>query len=123
MALDLLPTMPTRPVRVAAIGLASWDRLILVDNFPISGSYAVVREEIESPGGTTANSAVALARLGADVLFRAHVGGDAAGQSILACLTDQGVAIDSVTVVDDQPTDAATVIVSRNPPDRTIFWH
>jgi sugar/nucleoside kinase (ribokinase family) len=123
MAPDLLPIQPTRLVRVAAIGLASWDRLIAVDRYPRSGSYAVVREEIESPGGTTANSAVALARLGARVLLRAHVGDDEAGRTIRESLISEGIAVDSVTVVENQPTDAATVIVSRDPPDRTILWH
>ncbi|MCC6314348.1 MAG: hypothetical protein IT337_10085, partial [Thermomicrobiales bacterium] len=75
-----------RPPRVAALGLAAWDRLMIVDRYPSLSEQATVREEIEAPGGTTANSAAALARLGARVRLAAAIGDDATGRALRQAL-------------------------------------
>ncbi|MCC6790589.1 MAG: carbohydrate kinase family protein [Thermomicrobiales bacterium] len=106
-----------------AVGLASWDRLIVVDQYPAAGGFAVVRDELTGPGGTTTNAVVTMARLGASVSIRAIVGDDEAGRSIRTALASSGVNVDWLTISPDRPTDAATVIVSSEPRDRTIFWH
>jgi sugar/nucleoside kinase (ribokinase family) len=67
-------TQPPRQPRIAAIGLASWDHFIEVDRYPVSGSYAIVRNTASLPGGTTSNSAVTLARLGTGVTLAALIG-------------------------------------------------
>jgi ribokinase len=110
------------PPRVAAIGLASWDQFLTVNEYPAAGSFAIVQESASLPGGTTANTAVALARLGATVSLVSMVGDDAAGRSMRSALTAEGIDRDWVGTRAGEATDAATVIVSRNPPDRTIFW-
>lgn len=120
---DALPRRPSRPPRIAAIGLASWDRLLVVDRYPAAGGYALVREEYTGPGGTTTNAAVALTRLGATVTIRAHVGRDKPGARLRQALEAEGVDTRWLTEDDGRPTDAATVIVSADPPDRTIYWH
>jgi sugar/nucleoside kinase (ribokinase family) len=113
----------TRRPRIAAIGLASWDRLLVVDRYPTRGAYAVVRETSSQPGGTTSNAAVAMARLGASVAIVALVGDDAEGQLLRRALDQEGVDTRWLATDRDRPTDGATVIVSRQPPDRTIYWH
>lgn len=117
------PERPARRPRIAAIGLASWDRLIVVDRYPRPGGYAIVTDEFVGPGGTTSNAAVALARLGADVFLRAAVGDDEPGRSMRAALAGEGIDVSGVTFEHERPTDSATVIVSTTPPDRTIYWH
>jgi ribokinase len=114
---------PARRTRIAAVGLASWDRLIAVERYPAAGSYVIVRETASLPGGTTSNSAVALARLGAEVAIVALVGDDAEGQAMRETLEREGVDTRWLTTVAGAATDAATVIVSAIPPDRTIYWH
>jgi sugar/nucleoside kinase (ribokinase family) len=108
--------------RIGAIGLASWDRLHVVDAYPAAGEWTEVTAEHEGPGGTTGNTVTALARLGARVAFRAVVGDDADGTALRAALDAAGVDATWVTVRAGEPTDAATIVVSGNPPDRTIFW-
>ena len=108
---------------IAAIGLASRDSLIVVDRYPAAGSYAIVERHESLPGGTTTNLATALARLGAHVLLRAVVGDDEDGQRLVSSLREAGVNVDAVTVREGEQTDASTVIVSRQPMDRTIYWH
>jgi sugar/nucleoside kinase (ribokinase family) len=123
MAPTEIPAFPDRVPRIAAIGLASWDRVIVVDRYPPAGHYAIVRDELSGPGGTTANAAATTAKLGASVSFRALVGNDEEGASIRVALGSLGVDTAWLTAVDGRPTDGATVIVSGDPPDRTIYWH
>jgi sugar/nucleoside kinase (ribokinase family) len=114
---------PPRRPRVAAVGLASWDRIIEVDRYPAAGSYAIVRNTASLPGGTTTNSAVTLARLGAEVALASLVGDDADGHATRATLEREGVDTRWLTTVPGAVTDSATLIVSTEPPDRTIYWH
>lgn len=112
-----------RPVRVACLGLASFDRYIAVTTYPEIGGYRVVDDDLATAGGTTANTAVALARLGAAVRLAAVIGDDAEGETIQSVLTAEGVATDWLTVRSKTRTDASTVIVTADPPERTIYWH
>jgi ribokinase len=76
---------------IAAVGLVSWDRIIEVRRYPSAGSYAIVTGSASLPGGTTSNSAVALARLGAAVAIVALVGDDAEGAAMRQTLEREGV--------------------------------
>ena len=118
----MIPPVTRRP-RIAVIGLASWDHLIAVGRYPAPGNFAYVREEMEAPGGTSANSAVAVARLGAEVAIASIVGNDDRGRRLCEGLGREGVDTRWIAVSPSVPTDRATVIVSDDPPDRTIYWH
>jgi ribokinase len=111
-----------RPPRIACIGLASWDRLISVIGYPEAGEQADVLEEVSAPGGTTTNTAVALARLGARVGIATALGDDERGALVRRGLAAEGVDTTWLTVKPEQITDLATVIVSREPLERTIYW-
>jgi ribokinase len=113
---------PAKTPRVTCIGLASWDRLIAVPTYPAAGEQADVLEEVSAPGGTTTNTAVALARLGAEVRIAAAIGDDQRGEDVLRALEAEGIDADWLTVKPGQITDLATMIVSRQPLERTIFW-
>lgn len=109
--------------RIAAIGIASWDRLLAVKRYPEPGEQVVVHEEVSAPGGTTTNTAVALARLGARVSVAIAVGDDAEGEAIRRALDAEGVETTGLRVRAKERTDRATIIVSGDPVDRTIYWH
>jgi sugar/nucleoside kinase (ribokinase family) len=117
-----LPKQQPAP-RIAAVGLASWDRIIQVDHYPAAGRYAIVEATASLPGGTTSNSAVTLARLGSTVSLAARIGDDAEGVSLRDTLDREGVTTDWLRTVPGSATDGATVIVSSVPRDRTIYWH
>ncbi len=108
--------------KIACIGLSSWDRLIAVPEYPPIGGQADVLEEVSAPGGTTTNTAVALARLGAQVAIATAIGDDERGEALRLSLEEAGVDIGWLTVKPGLKTDLATVIVSRQPLERTIFW-
>jgi sugar/nucleoside kinase (ribokinase family) len=111
-----------RPPRIATIGLASWDLLLSVDRYPEPGAGAIVEQLSEQPGGTTANSAIALAKLGASVSFTGMIGDDANGEKLRGALEQAGVDLTWLRVREGERTDLAIVIVSREPVERTIYW-
>jgi sugar/nucleoside kinase (ribokinase family) len=112
---------PERAPRIACIGVSDWDRLISISDYPEAGGFARVLEEVSAPGGPTTNTAVALSRLGARVGLASAVGADERGQLVLRSLETAGIDTRWITVKPGQVTTLATVIVSRNPRDRTIF--
>lgn len=117
-------TMGSSPMpRIACLGVASCDRLLKVDRFPAPGEQAVVEEDVSAPGGTTTNTAVALARLGATVSVIAAVGEDPQGAAVRAALNGEKVDTRWLRVRPGERTNAATIVISADPPDRTMFWH
>lgn len=114
---------PVSPPRIAALGLCSWDRLLVVDHHPTPRQQAIVQREITAPGGTTTNTCVQLARLGAAVTAMTAVGDDAEGAAVLAGLRAEGVDPAWSPVRPGEQTDRATVLVTLDPFDRTIIWH
>jgi sugar/nucleoside kinase (ribokinase family) len=111
-----------RPPRISCIGLVSWDRLLAVPVYPSVGGEAEVLEEASAPGGTTANTAVALARLGTESRIAAAIGDDERGAMVRRALVAERVDDGWLTVKPGQSTDLATMIVSREPLERTVFW-
>jgi ribokinase len=110
-----------RAPSIACIGVSDWDRLIAISDYPEAGGFARVQEEVSAPGGPTTNTAVALSRLGARVRLVSAVGADERGVLVRRSLEAAGVDTRWITVKPEQITTLATVIVSRNPLDRTIF--
>jgi sugar/nucleoside kinase (ribokinase family) len=111
-----------RPPRISCLGLASWDDLLVVDRYPDRGDCAIVDRSASLPGGTTTNTAVALARLGAQVRLAAIVGDDPQGATLRDALAAAGVDVGWVETRPGEPTDRALVVVSHDPVDRTIYW-
>ena len=109
-------------MRVVALGLASWDRLLVIDRHPAPGEQSTILDEIAAPGGTTTNTCVALARLGATAKVITALGDDPEGALVRQRLEADGVDTAWSIVRPGERTDGATVLVSREPPDRTILW-
>ena len=118
-----MTTGAARIPRIGAVGLISWDHVIEVDRYPALGGYAVVTSTLESVGGTTANSAAAARRLGADVTIAGIIGADTAGQAIRDHFDAIGIDATGVAVDLASATDASTVIVERGGGERSILWH
>jgi ribokinase len=110
--------------RIAAIGMTSWDRIIVTDHYPEAGSYAIVRKTLEQSGGTTANTAHALSQLGIPVTLATMVGDDEQGIRMRDDLADAGCDVRHVRVRIGEPSDTGVIVVSGllGETDRTIFW-
>jgi sugar/nucleoside kinase (ribokinase family) len=113
--------LPRSP-RIALVGLSDWDDFIVVDRYPALGSFAITREALGCPGGTTLNSAVSLARLGVKVSLVSMLGDDHEGHQIRELLDHEGIDSQWVATSELKATDRSLVIVSREERERTIYW-
>lgn len=99
--------------RIIVVGSANEDYLVRVPRTARPGETVVATSLAKQPGGKGANQSVAAARLGADVHFVGAVGRDDDGASILRSLQLEGVSIDSVRIIDHQPTGLALITVEE----------
>lgn len=109
---------------VAAIGLCSWDRFIVTDEYPGPGEYAIVRNQLEQAGGTTGNTCHSLAKLGIDVMLASTVGDDREGAALIDSLASAGCDTSAIAVRPHSRSDSGIIVVSGLPShrDRTIYW-
>ncbi len=79
---------------VLVYGSVCWDRLRRVPRWPAPGEYVEWGDEFEGVGGEAANTAVALARWGCDVvLFGNPVGNSPEGDRLREALAREGLAV------------------------------
>jgi ribokinase len=112
-----------RAPRIAAVGISDWDDYIVVDRYPLVGSFAITRDVQGFPGGTTLNCAVAMARLGAQVSLVSALGDDANGAAIRSAIKREKIDDAWTATKQNELTDRSIVIVSQEEQERTIFWH
>ena len=111
-----------RAPAISTVGLTSWDVLLATPDYPAAGGYTVIDEIASLPGGTTSNTALALAKLGAQVSFAGMTGDDDLGTRLREALALAGVETSWLLTRPDEPTDQCYIIVSHEPSDRTIYW-
>jgi len=92
-----------------------------VDHYPAESEYCIASDEIQMPGGTSTNVAVALARLGMPPRFAGVVGDDWRGERLRAGLEAAGVVCDMLGVHVGQDSDRSIIPISPSG-SRTIFW-
>jgi ribokinase len=93
------------------VGSANADLVVSVDRRPGPGETVLGGDTVISPGGKGANTAVAAARLGADVALLAAVGDDGYGTMLTESLREAGVRTDLVRTV-ARPTGIAYITVT-----------
>lgn len=96
---------------VVAIGSANVDVIFRVARLVAPGETISAREISESPGGKSANQAVAAARLGARARFIGCLGDDDHGRLLLGSLRDAGVDTTAVRISGAASTGTAYICV------------
>jgi ribokinase len=96
---------------VVVVGSVNVDLVVAAERLPGRGETVLARRLERHGGGKGANAAVAAARLGAEARLVAAVGGDDLGREALAELRQEGVHVDGVSAVPDEPTGAALIVV------------
>ncbi len=102
--------MADRP-RVAVVGSIIMDLMVTTPRVPQRGENLLAHGFKMGPGGKGANSAVALARLGAEPLLVGRVGDDYFGRVELETVRGDGVRTDSVVIDPERHTGIALIIV------------
>ena len=98
---------------ISVIGSCNMDLMIEADRRPQAGETVMGKRLIVSPGGKGANQAVAAARLGEKVYMIGCVGNDAYGSMMLDALKENGVNTDYVSVLDNEATGTAHIILAE----------
>ncbi|MGD2249660.1 MAG: carbohydrate kinase family protein [Candidatus Methanofastidiosia archaeon] len=81
---------------VVCIGSTTMDTAVLVDEFPMVNQITLMHWKKEFCGGSSANVAVGLSRLGVDAALVSKVGKNKKGVSLLHTLVSEGVDIQGV---------------------------
>ncbi|MBE1580781.1 ribokinase [Amycolatopsis roodepoortensis] len=97
--------------QVLVIGSANADLVVPVDRRPGGGETVLGGDTVLSPGGKGANTAVAAARLGADVALLGAVGDDPYGELLKRSLAESGVNTSSLRT-SERPTGIAYITVT-----------
>ncbi|HNS52914.1 MAG TPA: carbohydrate kinase family protein [Anaerolineae bacterium] len=103
--------MPASP-GVAVLGDINIDLLARYPHFPVSGQDVLASSLEVHCGGSAANTAAALSRLGTRARLVGRVGREPMGQYALGCLKDAGVILDGVQSDPDRTTGLVYIIVT-----------
>ncbi len=104
---------------VVVFGSSALDYIILLDEFPESNEVRIGKEISISPGGSSANVAVALSRLKVPTAFIGKIGTDDVGRVVIKSLIDEGVDLSSV-IIENKRTPYAIVVI-KNGFDKRII--
>lgn len=99
-------------VRALVVGSLVMDLAFQVPHRPGPGEVVVATEHGRFRGGKGYDQAVALARLGAEVVFVGSVGADAYGDAFIAALTREGVDCSRVVQTQGVSTGVAVPLVT-----------
>jgi len=94
------------------VGPIAWDRVLQVPRLPPSGGFVQATDVAERPGGSGANTAMALASTGASVHMVGYVGDDEHGARLRAVLSAAGV---DVRFVRDRDGHTSEVVILVEP--------
>jgi sulfofructose kinase len=101
-------------------GVATLDTIALVSALPGPDQRVLADAVIQAGGGPAATAAVAAARLGLPAAFIGAVGGDEAGERILAGLRAENVDVSGVRVRPGEQSAVSVVLVESSSHTRAI---
>ncbi len=106
--------------RILVLGAAAMDIIVRVPDFAKTDSIIYPEEIHRVPGGSAANVAVGLARLGAEVSFLGTSGADEDGDAILAAFASENV--DTGNFIRHAGVHTAGAFVAVNPSGDRIMY-
>jgi ribokinase len=98
-------------VSIVVVGSINEDVVVHLPRLPSAGETVLGSGHFTNAGGKGANQAVAVARLGHEVVLIGRVGRDAPGSRMLAALERSGVDVEYVGLDDEAPTGLAMIMV------------
>lgn len=110
-----------QPRAVAVLGATTWDEFLVLDREPEPDSWATIVEYHTAGGGSAANLAVALQRLGVSSLLVTKVGDDPEGSRLVEELRAEGVTLALAPSPSQAKTDRCVILVTPGL-QRTILW-
>lgn len=109
-------------VDVICIGNVNIDVIAYVNHIPAPDESIYASNLTISPGGSAANTAVGISRLGLTSGFIGRVGADPYGQLLIKAFTDEKVDTSHIKIDNTGNTGFVVVLVDKNGVRRIIRW-
>ena len=105
--------------RVWIVGPIAWDSVYYFQELPQPGKFAQSHRNVERPGGTAANSAIAIATTGIETGFAGYVGDDDLSEKLMNQLQKSSIAHLHMQHLTGKPSHVAIYIDEKG--ERTII--
>ena len=89
------------------------DMVVKTDHIPVPGETVLSGSFFMNPGGKGANQAVAVARLGGEVIFVSKLGNDVFGKQFFQLFNDEGIDTSFLLSDEDLPSGVALITVDK----------
>ncbi|MDR2139820.1 MAG: ribokinase [Tannerella sp.] len=103
--------METKPLKLLVAGSSNTDMVIRTGRLPRPGETVSGGTFFMNPGGKGANQAVAIARLGGQVVFICKTGNDLFGQQAQRLFRDEGIDTSPIFTDEHHPSGVALIMV------------
>jgi sugar/nucleoside kinase (ribokinase family)/DNA-binding MarR family transcriptional regulator len=104
---------------IAVFGASAYNTRIECTKMPPAGGLASCSSPIRSPGGSTVELAIALAKEGLETSFISSVGNDLEGWEVITQLIQGGVDVTHIAVEDGKSTNES-IIITENSTSRML---
>ncbi len=99
--------------KIVVVGSTNMDMVVKTDHIPVPGETVLSGSFFMNPGGKGANQAVAVARLGGEVVFVSKLGNDVFGKQFSRLFADEGIDTSFLYADDDLPSGVALITVDK----------
>lgn len=99
--------------RIIVVGSMNMDMVVRTGHIPRPGETVLGGSFFMNPGGKGANQAVAVSRLGGDVVFVGKIGSDVFGKQAAQLFDDEGIDTSGLIEDDDNPSGIALITVDE----------
>jgi ribokinase len=101
------------PKKIIVVGSTNMDMVVKTTHIPVPGETVLGGSFFMNPGGKGANQAVAVARLGGDVIFVSKTGNDVFGKQSFQLFEDEGINTAYILSDDEVPSGIALITVDE----------
>lgn len=99
--------------KIIVVGSSNMDMVVKTDHIPVPGETVLSGSFFMNPGGKGANQAVAVARLGGEVVFISKMGNDVFGKQFSQLFSDEGIDTRHLLSDEDLPSGVALITVDN----------
>lgn len=100
--------------KIIVVGSSNMDMVVKTDHIPVPGETVLSGSFFMNPGGKGANQAVAVARLGGEVVFISKMGNDLFGKQFAQLFNDEGINTSYLLEDNDLPSGVALITVDKS---------
>jgi ribokinase len=99
--------------KIVVVGSSNMDMVVKTDHIPAPGETVLSGSFFMNPGGKGANQAVAVARLGGEVVFISKMGNDVFGKQFSQLFNEEGIDTRHIVSDEDLPSGVALITVDE----------